>query len=141
MAIYSDADADALHVRVADVALPLGGLAAADSYLCIDRIVSLAQSEGIPAIHPGYGFLSENAKFAEACSAAGIAFIGPSPQHIAEFGLKHRARELAEIADIPRTAGSGLLATLEEAMPAAEAIGYPVMLKNTGMCVPVMGCG
>ena len=132
MAVYSEADADAMHVKVADMALPLGGLAAADSYLCIDRILALAVTAGVQAIHPGYGFLSENAKFAEACAAAGIVFIGPSAQHIAEFGLKHRARELAELAEVPRTMGSGLLASIEDAVHAAEVIGYPVMLKNTG---------
>ena len=132
VAIYSEADAEALHVKTADRALPLGGLTAADSYLCIDRILALAVSEGVQAIHPGYGFLSENAKFAQACAVAGIVFIGPSEQHIAEFGLKHRARELAELADVPRTMGSGLLPTIEDAVLAAEMIGYPVMLKNTG---------
>ena len=133
MAIYSEADAEALHAKTADMALPLGGLAAADSYLCIDRILALAVAEGVQAIHPGYGFLSENAKFAEACEAAGIAFIGPSAQHISEFGLKHRARELAELAEVPRTMGSGLLPCIEDAVQAAETIGYPIMLKNTGI--------
>jgi urea carboxylase len=132
VAVYSDADVHALHVATADEALALGGMTAAESYLRIDLIIDLATAAGVQAIHPGYGFLSENAQFAEACEAAGIAFIGPTSHHIHEFGLKHRARQLAEDVALPCTAGTGLLATVEEAVEQANAIGYPVILKNTG---------
>ncbi|MFP3758099.1 biotin carboxylase N-terminal domain-containing protein, partial [Cupriavidus sp. SIMBA_020] len=83
------------------------------------------------AIYPGYGFLSESAEFAEACEAAGIAFVGPTPLQIREFGLKHRSRELAADAGVPMTPGTGLLASLGEALTQAERIGYPVILQST----------
>lgn len=131
VAIYSDADRNAPHVHQADVAIALGGEKAADSYLRIDKILAAAAQTGAQAIYPGYGFLSESAEFAEACEAAGIAFIGPTPHQIREFGLKHRARELAAAANVPMTSGTALLNSLEEALAAAEQIGYPVMLKST----------
>ncbi|CDL82374.1 urea carboxylase [Xenorhabdus szentirmaii] len=129
--VYSDADKNARHVKEADMALPLNGGKACDSYLCIDKIIAAAQQSGAEAIWPGYGFLSESVPFAEACEKAGIVFIGPTSQHINEFGLKHRARKLAADAGVPMTPGTGLLNSLDEALRAANDIGYPVMLKST----------
>ena len=131
VAVYSDADRNAQHVRDADLAIALGGDKPADSYLRVDRILAAAAETGAQAIYPGYGFLSESAEFAEACAAAGIAFIGPTPAQIRAFGLKHRARELAAEARVPMAPGTGLLHSLDEALAAAERIGYPVMLKTT----------
>ncbi|MFJ5445510.1 urea carboxylase [Methylobacillus methanolivorans] len=131
VAVYSNPDRNAAHVQDADVAVALGGDKANESYLLIDKIIQAAKETGAEAIYPGYGFLSESADFAERCEAEGIAFIGPTPEQIREFGLKHRARELAAEANVPMAPGSGLLATLEEALTTAEGIGYPVMLKST----------
>lgn len=131
VAVYSDADRNAPHVTEADRAVALGGDKAADSYLRIDKILAAAAATGAQAIYPGYGFLSESAEFAEACEAAGIAFIGPTAAQIREFGLKHRARELAALAGVPMTPGTGLLENVEQAVAAAARIGYPVMLKST----------
>ncbi|TYL43756.1 urea carboxylase [Dickeya sp. ws52] len=131
VAVYSDADKNAEHVKQADVALALGGEKASDSYLRIDKIIAAAQHSGAQAIWPGYGFLSESLPFAQACENAGIVFIGPTAQQIGEFGLKHRARELAAQAGVPMTPGTGLLGSLADALSAAARIGYPVMLKST----------
>lgn len=131
VAVYSDPDRNAAHVRAADVAVALGGDKAADSYLRMDLLLAAAREHGAQAIYPGYGFLSESADFAQACEAAGIAFVGPTPLQIREFGLKHRSRELAAEAGIPMTPGTGLLSSLGEALSQAERIGYPVMLKST----------
>lgn len=131
VAVYSDADRNAQHVKEADVAIALGGDKASDSYLRIDKILAAAQQSGAEAIWPGYGFLSESLPFAAACEQAGITFVGPTAQQIAEFGLKHRARDLAASAGVPMTPGTALLNTLEDALVAAEDIGYPVMLKST----------
>ncbi len=131
VAVYSAVDKNAQHVKDADIAIALGGEKASDSYLRIDKILLAAKESGAQAIWPGYGFLSESQPFAEACEAAGITFIGPTVQQIGEFGLKHRARELAAAAGVPMTPGTALLASLEEALSAAETIGYPVMLKST----------
>ncbi|ADU67923.1 urea carboxylase [Pantoea sp. At-9b] len=131
VAVYSDADRNARHVKEADVAIALGGDKASDSYLKIDKILAAAKETGAEAIWPGYGFLSESLPFAAACEEAGIAFVGPTAQQIGEFGLKHRARELAASAGVPMTPGTPLLSSLEEALDAAERIGYPVMLKST----------
>ena len=131
IAVYSDADRNAQHVRDADIAIALGGDKPADSYLRIDKILAAAQETGAQAIYPGYGFLSESAEFADVCEAAGIAFIGPTGEQIREFGLKHRARELAALAQVPMAPGTGLLQSLDEALSAADSIGYPVMLKTT----------
>ncbi|MDH1106654.1 urea carboxylase [Pseudomonas otitidis] len=131
VAVYADADRNAQHVHDADLAIALGGDKPADSYLRIDKILAAAAQSGAQAIYPGYGFLSESAEFAEACEAAGIAFVGPTPGQIREFGLKHRARELASAACVPMAPGTGLLPGLDDALAAAEHIGYPVMLKTT----------
>ncbi|MBT0726671.1 urea carboxylase [Rosenbergiella australiborealis] len=131
VAVYSDADRNARHVKLADVALPLGGDKASDSYLRIDKIIDAAKRSGAQAIWPGYGFLSESLPFAAACEEHGIVFIGPTAQQIGEFGLKHRARELAAQAGVPMTPGTPLLDSLEHALAAAAEIGYPVMLKST----------
>ncbi|TPG21811.1 urea carboxylase [Sphingomonas koreensis] len=131
VAVFSDADAASLHVSQADVAIRIGPGPAADSYLNIGLILDAARKTGAQAIHPGYGFLSENAEFAEACEANGIAFIGPTPANIRAFGLKHSARALAEAQRVPLAPGTGLLADPEAAIAAAGRIGYPVMLKAT----------
>lgn len=131
VAVYSDADKNAEHVKLADIALALGGEKASDSYLKIDSIIQAARESGAQAIWPGYGFLSESLPFADACEQAGIVFIGPTAQQIGEFGLKHRARELAAQAGVPMTPGTGLLNSLDEALAAAQRVGYPVMLKST----------
>jgi urea carboxylase len=131
VAVYSDADRNSLHVGQADESVRLGPGPAAESYLRQDRILAAAKVTGAEAIHPGYGFLSESADFAAACAAAGIVFIGPSPQQIRDFGLKHLARDLAGRQGVPLLPGSGLLASIEEAAREAARIGYPVMLKST----------
>ena len=131
VAIYSEADANAPHVRDADEAYCVGPAPAAESYLRQERILEVARACGAGAIHPGYGFLSENADFAAACESAGIAFIGPTATQMRQFGLKHTARELAEKAGLPLLPGTDLLADLPAALAAAERIGYPVMLKST----------
>ncbi len=131
VAVYSEADANAPHVRGADEAYCLGPAAAAESYLRQDRIIDAARSAGAEAIHPGYGFLSENAGFAELCEQSGILFIGPTPAQMRDFGLKHTARELAKQCGLPLLPGTDLLVDLPAALTAAERIGYPVMLKST----------
>ena len=131
VAVYSDADRYALHVRQAEESVHLGAAPAAESYLRQDALIAAALSTGAQAIHPGYGFLSENAAFAERCEQAGIAFIGPTPQQMRDFGLKHTARALAELQGLPLLPGSGLLADLDEAKHTAQRLRYPVMLKST----------
>jgi urea carboxylase len=131
VAIYSGADVESLHVRLADEAFCVGPAAAADSYLNADAVLTAALDSGAQAIHPGYGFMSENAGFAEACAAAGVTFIGPTPAQMREFGLKHTARALAQKADVPLLPGTGLLPDLDFALAEAAIIGYPVMLKST----------
>ncbi|HEX3770003.1 MAG TPA: biotin carboxylase N-terminal domain-containing protein, partial [Polyangiaceae bacterium] len=131
VAVHSEADAFARHVREADEAVNVGGARPADSYLRADRILEAARETGAEAIHPGYGFLSERASFAEACDQAGVRFIGPTAEQMREFGLKHRAREIAQAHGVPLLPGTPLLANAAEAVERAEAIGYPVMLKST----------
>ncbi|WP_405422774.1 urea carboxylase [Pantoea stewartii] len=131
VAVFSDADRNAQHVKEADIAVGLGGDKASDSYLRIDKILAAAQETGAQAVWPGYGFLSESLPFAAACEEDGIVFVGPTAAQIGEFGLKHRARELAAQAGVPMTPGTPLLNTLDDALSAAESIGYPVMLKST----------
>ncbi|WP_433524187.1 urea carboxylase [Nocardia pseudovaccinii] len=132
VAVYSDADVGAAHVEIADVAVHLGTSPAAESYLRADLVVEAALSTGAGAIHPGYGFLSENADFATAVTEAGIAFVGPTPEQLRIFGDKHTARQTAETVGVPLIPGSGLLESAEHAVAEAERIGYPVMLKAVG---------
>ena len=131
VAIYAEADAHSLHVQHADEAYSLGEGAAANTYLNTEKIFTIIQQSGAQAVHPGYGFLSENAEFVEACETGGIAFIGPRPEHMKMFGLKHQARMLAEENAVPLLPGSGLLNSLESAIEQANLIGYPVILKST----------
>lgn len=131
VAVYSEADLSSLHIREADEALSLGEGPAANTYLVSEKIIAAARASGAQAIHPGYGFLSENAAFAEACEAAGIAFVGPTPEQLRLFGLKHTARALAKTHGVPMLEGTGLLANVDEAVHAAAEVGYPVMLKST----------
>jgi urea carboxylase len=131
VAVYSDADRYAPHVREAEEAIAIGAAPVSESYLDQQALIEAARASGAQAIHPGYGFLSESAVFAEACAAAGIVFVGPTPTQIRDFGLKHRAREIALDTGVPLLPGSTLLANLEEAQREAGRIGYPVMLKST----------
>ena len=131
VAVYSEADRYSLHVRNATEAVLIGPPAASKSYLDQDAILAAAKATGAEAIHPGYGFLSENPGFAEACEKAGIKFIGPRPADMRAFALKHTARELAEQAGVPLAPGSGLVPNVEAARIEAQRIGYPVMLKST----------
>ncbi len=131
VAVYSDADRHSRHVRLAGEAVRIGPPPASQSYLDIDAVLAAAKATGAEAIHPGYGFLSENTAFAEACTAAGVTFIGPDPAHIRAFALKHTARELAAKAGVPLAPGSGLVASADEALGEARRIGLPVMLKST----------
>jgi acetyl-CoA carboxylase biotin carboxylase subunit len=130
VAVYSEADRHALHVRLADRAFPVGPAAAAESYLRIDRIVDTARAAGCDAVHPGYGFLSENAAFAEALERAGIAFIGPSAESIRLMGDKTAARRAMAAAGVPTVPGTEEpVATDAEAEAAARRIGFPLMIK------------
>ncbi|NWA02337.1 urea carboxylase [Pseudomonas gingeri] len=131
VAVYSEADITSRHILEADLALSLGDGAAADTYLATEKILAAARASGAQAIHPGYGFLSENAAFAEACEAAGIAFVGPTPEQLRLFGLKHTARALARQHGVPLLEGSELLDSLDDALHAATQVGYPIMLKST----------
>ncbi|MCC2313795.1 urea carboxylase [Cellulomonas xiejunii] len=126
VAVYSDVDAAAPHVRLADVAVRIG---APDAYLRADALLDAAAATGAGAVHPGYGFLSEEAAFASAVEAAGLVFVGPTPAQLAVFGDKHRARRAARDAGVPLLPASGLLVAVDDALAAAERIGYPVMLK------------
>jgi len=130
VAVYSEADRNSLHVRFADEAVCIGPAKSALSYLDIPSIISAAEITNAEAIHPGYGFLSENAEFAEVCEASGIKFIGPSPQLIRMMGFKQEAREAMKAAGVPVLRGSdGSLRSPDEASVLAAQIGYPVMLK------------
>ncbi|MCU4384325.1 urea carboxylase [Acinetobacter radioresistens] len=131
VAVYSEADRDSLHVTLADEAVFIGDAPASQSYLNVDKILEVAKQTGAEAIHPGYGFLSENAEFCNLCEAQGIVFLGPNAEQMKAFGLKHTARELAIQANVPLLPGSQLLADEAEALLEAERIGYPVMLKST----------
>jgi len=130
VAIYSDVDRAALHVRKADEAYHIGPPQASESYLRVDKILDVAKRSGAEAIHPGYGFLSENATFAQACADAGVKFIGPTPSSMEMMGSKTRARQEMEKAGVPLVPGTSRgLESPEEAERVAERIGYPVMLK------------
>jgi urea carboxylase len=132
VAVYSDADRHSLHVSQADEAVHIGPSPAAQSYLDADKILAVARATGAQAIHPGYGFLSENAAFVETCEAAGIAFIGPRAAQMRQLGPKHSARALAKAHGVPLLPGTDLLPDLATAQSEAARIGYPVMLKSTG---------
>ncbi|MFK4298996.1 urea carboxylase [Arthrobacter sp. GAS37] len=132
VAVFSEADRGAKHVRLADEAVLLGPAPAKESYLRVDAILAAASATGAGAIHPGYGFLSEDAGFAEAVEAAGLVFVGPTPEQLRIFGTKHTARDAAQRAGVPMIAGSGLLEDLDAAIGAAGEIGFPLMLKATG---------
>lgn len=130
VAVYSEADADSLHVQIADEAICIGKGPSSESYLKIDRIISAAEIADVDAIHPGYGFLSEKAHFAEVCRSCNIKFIGPSPEAIRQMGDKATARETAQKAGVPITSGSeGTVETEQDALKIAKKIGYPVMIK------------
>ncbi len=129
VAVYSQADKDSLHTALADQAVCVGGPRPEESYLNSQRIVSAALATGAQAIHPGYGFLSENAQFAALCRQYGIVFIGPPAQVIGEMGDKEAARRLMKQSGIPTTPGTDVLPDAEAAVQAAKEIGYPVMLK------------
>ncbi|MRN53327.1 urea carboxylase [Paenibacillus monticola] len=131
VAVYTQADQASLHVNGADEAFLIGEGAPQTSYLNTELILQIAKQTGAQAIHPGYGFLSENAEFARACREEGIVFIGPTPEQMEIFGLKHSAREIAASTGVPLLPGTGLLIELKEALQEADAIGYPVILKST----------
>ncbi len=130
VAVYSEADRYSLHVRFADEAVCIGPARSTRSYLDIPSVISAAEITNAAAIHPGYGFLSENADFAEVCQMSGITFIGPKPEVIKLMGLKQEARAAMKAGGVPTLPGSeGILASVEEALEVAEGIGYPVMIK------------
>ena len=130
VAVYSQPDAEALHVQLADQAVCIGPAKAAESYLNQDALLTVAKATGCDALHPGYGFLSENADFADRCTEAGIKFIGPSGDTIRKAGSKSAARDLMKAAGVPVTPGSdGPVSSVQEALEAAQTVGYPVLLK------------
>lgn len=130
VAVYSEADVNSPHVSQADIAIGIGGFTPRESYLVINKVLDAAKQSGADAIHPGYGFLSENAEFARAVAEAGMTFIGPTPEAIAMLGDKTAARDLAIASDVPISPGSdGAVASFEEAREVVERIGYPVIVK------------
>lgn len=132
VAVYSEADKDSLHVRMADEAYCIGPTASKDSYLNLTNLMSVATLTECDAIHPGYGFLAENADFAEICSSCNLSFIGPSPEAITKMGDKSVAKQTMKMANVPVIPGSdGLIEDAEEAVMIARDIGYPVIIKAT----------
>ncbi|MCM3627349.1 acetyl-CoA carboxylase biotin carboxylase subunit [Paenibacillus glycanilyticus] len=132
VAVYSEADRDSLHVRLADEAYCIGPTASKDSYLNLTNLMSVATITGCDAVHPGYGFLAENADFAEICESCNITFIGPSPEAISKMGDKAVAKQTMKEADVPVIPGSdGLIENMDEAIRVARKIGYPVIIKAT----------
>ena len=129
VAVYSDADRSALHVQYADYAYPIGPAPSAESYLVVEKILAVAKQSGAEAIHPGYGFLSERASFAKACTDAGIVFIGPQPEAIEKMGDKVTARAIMQKAGVPVVPGTDVLGDEDEVIAAANTIGFPVMFK------------
>jgi acetyl-CoA carboxylase, biotin carboxylase subunit len=129
VAVHSTADSEAMHVRLADESVCIGPPPASDSYLNIPSIISAAEVSGADAIHPGYGFLAENARFAEILAEHKIAFIGPTPEHIRAMGDKIAAKEMAQKMGLPVVPGSGAIVSLDQAKGAAALIGYPVLIK------------
>jgi urea carboxylase len=143
VAVYSEADRHSMHVDQADEAVCIGPPSPAQSYLSVPALVEAVRKTQADAVHPGYGFLSENAEFAKACAANGVVFIGPTPQQMRDFGLKHVARRIAAENNVPLLPGSGLLEDVHAAIEAARRIGYPVMLKSTagGGGIGIRLCG
>ncbi len=132
VAVYSQADADSMHVRLADEAYCVGPARSADSYLKIDQIIAAAEVGNVDAVHPGYGFLAENAHFNEVCRSSGFEFIGPSPQAMEKLGDKNTARAMAIASNVPVVPGSdGLIDNNQLAIVTAREIGYPVLIKAT----------
>ncbi|MCX6866842.1 MAG: acetyl-CoA carboxylase biotin carboxylase subunit [Verrucomicrobia bacterium] len=131
IAVYSEADVDSMHVQLADKAVCIGPASSKESYLKMDRIFAAAEITGADAIHPGYGFLAENARFAEICEASGITFIGPSARIISMMGDKATARATALAHGVPVTPGSNIMPDAETAFEKAREIGFPVMIKAT----------
>lgn len=129
VAVYSEADKDALHVSLADEGYCIGGAQVADSYLNMAAILTIAVETGAQAIHPGYGLLSENAKFASLCEQCNIAFIGPSSEMISRMGDKDQARKTMWAAGVPVTPGCDVISNADEALAEAEKIGYPLLIK------------
>ncbi|HLQ70757.1 MAG TPA: biotin carboxylase N-terminal domain-containing protein, partial [Bacillota bacterium] len=132
IAVYSDADKDSLHVQMADAAYCIGPTASKDSYLNFTNIMSVATLTNVDAIHPGYGFLAENADFADICKECNITFIGPPAEAIQKMGIKDVARETMKAAGVPIVPGSnGIIECEEDAIKVAEEINYPVIIKAT----------
>ncbi len=132
VAVYSDADREALHVTLADEAYCIGPAPSKDSYLNMTNLMSTATLVGVDAIHPGYGFLSENADFAELCAACNITFVGPSPEAIQKMGDKTTARDTMKEAGVPVVPGTeGVIEDVDEAVQTAKEIGFPVIVKAT----------
>jgi acetyl-CoA carboxylase, biotin carboxylase subunit len=132
VAVYSEADRDALHVQLADECYCIGPTSSSDSYLNVGNIMTVATNSGVDAIHPGYGFLAENADFAEMCEDCNIAFIGPSKESIRQMGIKDVARKTMQDANVPVVPGSnGIISSKEEALELAHEMGYPVIIKAT----------
>ena len=131
IAVYSEPDSGAPHVDLADESYLLGPGPVSESYLLKEALLEIATSSGADAVFPGDGLLSENTDFARMCEEAGVKWLGPTPEQIIAFGLKHEARRLAGDAGVPLVPGTGLLENAEAALIAAEQIGYPVMLKST----------
>src|SRR5262249_30845057 len=130
VAVFSEADRDSLHVRLADESVCIGPPQPAQSYNYIARLISAAEVTGADAVHPGYGFLSENAHFAEVCASCGFTFIGPTPEMIRKMGDKSVARQTMVDAGLPVVPGSpGVLASADEALSLAQSIGFPVIIK------------
>ena len=132
VAVYSEADRDALHVQLADESYCIGPTSSSDSYLNVGNIMTIATNSGVDAIHPGYGFLAENADFAEMCEDCNIAFIGPSKASIRQMGIKDVARKTMQDANVPVVPGSkGIISSKEEALELANVMGFPVIIKAT----------
>ena len=129
--IYSQADKHSSFVMNADFSVPLHGTTLEETYLNYKKIIEICKEYKVDAIHPGYGFLSENVNFVKECEKNGIVFIGPTSKQIEDFGLKHTARQIAKDNNVPLLEGSELLQSLENALKIANDIGYPVMLKST----------
>jgi acetyl-CoA carboxylase biotin carboxylase subunit len=132
VAVHSQADADALHVRFADEAVCIGPAPAKNSYLHVPAIIAAAEISGADAVHPGYGFLSENAEFADICRQCGLTFIGPTPEDMQNWGDKVTARKNAQRLGLPLLPGTGVLKDVDDAVEQAKKVGFPVMLKASG---------